>query len=58
MMNTARLIFVAVVITAVGSLGLAGCEDNSERPTDDHPTNEKPAAEHPANEHPAGEHPE
>ncbi|UCC97046.1 MAG: hypothetical protein JSW66_14515 [Phycisphaerales bacterium] len=62
-MGKLRRIFVLMLIAAVVSLGVTGCESkseqpNEEHPTSEHPTEEAPSEEHPSSEHPSGEHPQ
>jgi len=56
-MNNVKIIFVSVLIAAVVSLGLTGCKDKSEHPSEETPSKELPSSEHPSEEHPSGEHP-
>ena len=66
-MNIIKKLLISVAIAAMVSLGLAGCDKKSKKPTveqsaeskasDEHPTKEKASDEHPSNEHPSDEYP-
>ena len=56
-MNKVKKLFVLVLIVAVVSLGLIGCEDKSEPPAGDQSTKETSTKEAPAEKETAGEHP-
>ncbi len=67
-MDKLKKVFVLVLVSAIVSLGLTGCEQKDEQPAEgtassehpagsEHPTEEAPAEEKEAEEHPAGEHP-
>lgn len=61
-MNKVKKILVLVLIAAVVSLGMIGCNGKSEHPTGEHPSSEHPSKEapteeHPSSERPTGEHP-
>lgn len=51
-MNTMKKLFVLVMIVAVGSLSLMGCNDKHEHPNGEHPSTENASEEHPKGEHP------
>ena len=62
-MNKMKKVFVLVLVAAVVSLGLTGCKQKGEQPTEgtpasEHPTEETPTEETPAEETPAEEHPQ
>lgn len=67
MINKVKKVLILVLVAAVVSLGLTGCKQKGEQPTEgtsssEHPSSENPSSEHPteekaAEEHPAGEHP-
>ncbi len=67
MTKTWRKMLAAALIVAIISLGLTGCKQESESPSDEQPANEPaakqapaektPTEEAPAKEHPTGEHP-
>lgn len=71
-MNIIKKLLISVAIAAMVSLGLAGCDKKSKKPTveqsaeskasdehpsTEHPTKEKASDEHPSNEHPSDEYP-
>ena len=66
-MNIIKKLLIPVTISAMISLGLAGCDKKGKKPaiekaaesktSDEHPTKEKAADDHPSNEHPSNEHP-
>jgi len=66
-MNIIKKLLIPVAIAAMVSLGLAGCDKKSKKPSveqsaeskgsDEHPTKEKASDDHPSNEHPSDEHP-
>jgi len=47
MINKMKKLFILVLVAAVVSLGLTGCKQKSEQPTEEHPTSEHPSSEHP-----------
>ena len=52
-MNTLRKVLLPMLVIAAASLGLAGCKQKSDHPTNpEHPTEKAVPAEHPAGEHP------
>lgn len=60
-MDKIKKVIVMALVIAVGSLGLAGCKDKEEHPTEHPstttPSEETPSGEQPTGEHPTGEHP-
>lgn len=47
MINKMKKLFVLLLVAAVVSLGLAGCEHKSDAPPGEHPSSDHPTSEHP-----------
>ena len=56
-MKKSRKIIVLMLIAAVVSLGLTGCNNENKRSSGDHPTSEHPSKKTSSKEHPTNEHP-
>ena len=66
-MNIIKKLLIPVAISAMISLGLAGCDKKGKKPaveqsadskaSDEHPSNEHPTKEKASDEHPSNEHP-